>query len=95
MIFMTFISMHSVIICVVFPSAYMRCTRLRYLNPGVTMELAARTSNHSSSRHRPSSAALGAPPQPCRPRTPMTRDPCTTMDLPLATVLGYVALTPN
>jgi hypothetical protein len=28
MIFMTFISMHSVIICVVFSGAYMRCTRL-------------------------------------------------------------------
>jgi hypothetical protein len=36
MIFMTFISMHSVIICVVFSSAYMRCTRLCSLNPGVT-----------------------------------------------------------
>jgi hypothetical protein len=36
MIFMTFISMHSVIICVVFSSAYMRCTWLYPLNPGVT-----------------------------------------------------------
>jgi hypothetical protein len=36
MIFMTFISMHSVIICVVFSSAYMRCTRLCSLKPGVT-----------------------------------------------------------
>jgi hypothetical protein len=36
MIFMTFISMHSIIICVVFSSAYMRCTRLCSLNPGVT-----------------------------------------------------------
>jgi hypothetical protein len=35
MIFMTFISMQSVIICVVFSSAYMRCTRLCSLNPGV------------------------------------------------------------
>jgi hypothetical protein len=35
---MTFISMHSIIICVVFSSAYMRCTRLCYLNPGVTQE---------------------------------------------------------
>jgi hypothetical protein len=33
---MTFISMHSVIICVVFSSAYMRCTRPCSLNPGVT-----------------------------------------------------------
>jgi hypothetical protein len=32
----TFISIHSVIICVVFFSAYMRCTRLCPLNPGVT-----------------------------------------------------------
>jgi hypothetical protein len=36
MIFMTFISMHSVIICVVFSGAYMRCTRLCSLNLGVT-----------------------------------------------------------
>jgi hypothetical protein len=36
MIFMTFISMHSVIICVVFSGTYMRCTRLCSLNPGVT-----------------------------------------------------------
>jgi hypothetical protein len=35
MIFITFISMHSVIICVVFSGAYMRCTRLCALNPGV------------------------------------------------------------
>jgi hypothetical protein len=33
---MTFISIHSVIICVVFFGAYMRCTRLYPLNPGVT-----------------------------------------------------------
>jgi hypothetical protein len=33
MIFMTFISMHSVIICVVFSGAYMRCTRLCPLKP--------------------------------------------------------------
>jgi hypothetical protein len=33
---MTFISMHSVIICVVFSGAYMRCTRPCLLNPGVT-----------------------------------------------------------
>jgi hypothetical protein len=33
---MTFISRHSVIICVVFSGAYMRCTRLCSLNPGVT-----------------------------------------------------------
>jgi hypothetical protein len=32
----TFISIHSVIICVVFFVAYMRCTRLYHLNPGVT-----------------------------------------------------------
>jgi hypothetical protein len=32
----TFISIHSVIICVVFFSAYMRCNRLCPLNPGVT-----------------------------------------------------------
>jgi hypothetical protein len=32
----TFIFIHSVIICVVFFSAYMRCTRLCPLNPGVT-----------------------------------------------------------
>jgi hypothetical protein len=32
------------------------------------MELAARTSSHRASRRRPSSAALGAPPQPCHPR---------------------------
>jgi hypothetical protein len=37
MIFMIFISMHSVIICVVFSDAYMRCTRLCSLNPGVTV----------------------------------------------------------
>jgi hypothetical protein len=36
MIFMTLISMHSVIICVVFSGAYMGCTRLCSLNPGVT-----------------------------------------------------------
>jgi hypothetical protein len=33
---MTFISIHSVIICVVFFGAYMRRTRLYPLNPGVT-----------------------------------------------------------
>jgi hypothetical protein len=33
---MTFISMHSVIICVIFSGAYMRCTRLCSLKPGVT-----------------------------------------------------------
>ncbi len=33
---MTFISIHSVIICVVFFGAYMRCTRLYPLNLGVT-----------------------------------------------------------
>jgi hypothetical protein len=33
MIFMTFISMHYVIICVVFSGAYMKCTRLCSLNP--------------------------------------------------------------
>jgi hypothetical protein len=33
---MTFISMHSVIICVVFSGAYMRCTWLCSLNPGMT-----------------------------------------------------------
>jgi hypothetical protein len=32
----TFISIHSVIICVVFFGAYMRCTRLYPLNTGVT-----------------------------------------------------------
>jgi hypothetical protein len=32
----TFISIHSVIICVVFFGAYMRCTRLCLLNPGMT-----------------------------------------------------------
>jgi hypothetical protein len=32
----TFISIHSVIICVVFFDAYMRCTRLYPLNLGVT-----------------------------------------------------------
>jgi hypothetical protein len=32
----TFISIHSVIICVVFFGAYMRYTRLYPLNPGVT-----------------------------------------------------------
>jgi hypothetical protein len=32
----TFISIHSVIICVVFFGTYMRCTRLYPLNPGVT-----------------------------------------------------------
>jgi hypothetical protein len=31
-----FISIHSVIICVVFFGAYMRCTRIYPLNPGVT-----------------------------------------------------------
>jgi hypothetical protein len=34
---MTFISIHSVIICVVFFGAYMRCTRLCPLNPSVTL----------------------------------------------------------
>jgi hypothetical protein len=33
---MTFTPMHSVIICVVFSGAYMRCTRLCSLNPSVT-----------------------------------------------------------
>ena len=33
---MTFISMHSVIIYVVFCGAYMRCTRLCSIKPGVT-----------------------------------------------------------
>jgi hypothetical protein len=33
---MTFISIYSVIICVVFSGAYMRCTRLCSLNLGVT-----------------------------------------------------------
>jgi hypothetical protein len=33
---MTFISMHYVIICVVFSGAYMRCTRLCSLKPSVT-----------------------------------------------------------
>jgi hypothetical protein len=37
MIFITFISMHSVIICVVFSGAYIRCTRLCCLNPDVTI----------------------------------------------------------
>jgi hypothetical protein len=36
---MTFISIHSVIICVAFFGAYMRCTRLCPLNPGVTKHL--------------------------------------------------------
>jgi hypothetical protein len=35
-VIVTFISIHSVIICVVFFGAYMRCTRLCPLNPGVT-----------------------------------------------------------
>jgi hypothetical protein len=34
---MTFISMHSVTICVVFSGTYMRCTRLCSLNSGVTV----------------------------------------------------------
>jgi hypothetical protein len=38
----TFISMHSVIICVVFFVAYMRCTRLYPLNPGVIVELSSK-----------------------------------------------------
>jgi hypothetical protein len=33
----TFISIHSVIICVVFFGAYMRCTQLCPLDPGVTL----------------------------------------------------------
>jgi hypothetical protein len=33
----TFISIHSIIICVVFFGAYMRCTWLYRLNPGVTL----------------------------------------------------------
>jgi hypothetical protein len=37
MIFMTFISMHSVNICVVFSGAYMRCTWICPLNLGVTV----------------------------------------------------------
>jgi hypothetical protein len=36
MIIMIFVSMHSVNICVVFSGAYMRCTRLCSLKPGVT-----------------------------------------------------------
>jgi hypothetical protein len=40
----TLISIHSVIICVVFFGAYMRCTRLCPLNPGVTPGLLIRTS---------------------------------------------------
>jgi hypothetical protein len=36
MISMTFISMHFVIICVVFSGAYMRCIQLCSLNLGVT-----------------------------------------------------------
>jgi hypothetical protein len=36
---MTFISMHSVSICVVFSGAYMRCTQLCSLNPGMTQIL--------------------------------------------------------
>jgi hypothetical protein len=36
MIFMTFIFMHSIIICVVFSGVYMRCTRLCSLKPSVT-----------------------------------------------------------
>jgi hypothetical protein len=36
MIFMTFIYVHSIIICVVFSGAYMRCTRLCSLKSGVT-----------------------------------------------------------
>jgi hypothetical protein len=35
---MTFISMHSVIICVVFSGAYMRCTRLCSLKPGCDID---------------------------------------------------------
>jgi hypothetical protein len=35
-VIVTFISIHYVIICVVFFGAYMRCTRLCPLNPGVT-----------------------------------------------------------
>jgi hypothetical protein len=35
-VIVTFISIHSVIICVVFFDAYMRCTRPCPLNPGVT-----------------------------------------------------------
>jgi hypothetical protein len=35
----TFISIHSVIICVVFFGTYMRCTRICPLNPGVTHSL--------------------------------------------------------
>jgi hypothetical protein len=40
MILMTFISMHSIIICVVFSGAYMRCTRLCSLKPECDMYLA-------------------------------------------------------
>jgi hypothetical protein len=36
-VIVTFISIHYVIICVVFFGAYMRCTRLCPLNPGVTI----------------------------------------------------------
>jgi hypothetical protein len=38
--------MHSVIICVVFSSTYMRCTRLCSLNPGVTWMLQLWDPNH-------------------------------------------------
>jgi hypothetical protein len=44
---MTFISMHSVIICVVFSGAYMRCTRLCSLNPGVTSAYHPQTSGQT------------------------------------------------
>jgi hypothetical protein len=64
MIFMTFISMHSVIICVVFSSAYMRYTRFCSLNPGVTAR-------------RPAPAPSGAAPTArlARPRVHATSFP--------------------
>jgi hypothetical protein len=39
----TFISIHSVIICVVFFDAYMRCTQLCRINPGVIGRLLPRS----------------------------------------------------
>jgi hypothetical protein len=63
----TFISIHSVIICVVFFGAYMRCTRLCPLKPGVT------NGERSLPQSKPSAVA---------PVTPTAVTTSTTNDFP-------------
>jgi hypothetical protein len=47
---LTFISIHSIIICVVFSGAYMRCTRLCSSNLGVTRTSTAEVSDMATTR---------------------------------------------